>query len=116
MWVMYCAVIWWVPMWGSNAVVKVQFVSTLSTITATAGTPQSAVIGTAFSTQLQATVRDNGGNPVHGASVTFTAPASGASGTFAGGTTTATVTTNSSGVATAPVFTANGVAGAYSVT
>jgi len=49
--------------------------------------------------------------------VTFTAPGSGASGTFAGtGTATATAVTNSSGVATAPAFTANGTAGGYAVT
>jgi len=83
-------------------------------ITATAGTPQNAAINTAFTTQLQATVKDSGNNLVSGAIVTFTAPASGASGTFAGGVNTAT--TNASGVATAPVFTANGTAGTYTVT
>ena len=46
----------------------------------------------------------------------FTAPGSGASGTFTGGSTTASVTTGSSGTALAPAFTANGVAGTYSVT
>jgi hypothetical protein len=89
-----------------------------ATITATAGTPQSAPVTTAFPTALQATVKDSGGNLVSGASVTFTAPASGASGTFTGGTnggTTITVTTNSSGVATAPAFTANATGGAYNV-
>ena len=79
-------------------------------IAATAGTPQSAVINSAFATQFQATVKES--NVVlSGISVTFTAPATGASGTFAGGTTMATVTTNASGLATAPVFTANGIAG-----
>src|SRR6266581_2670584 len=80
-----------------------------STITATAGTPQSAPVNAAFTIQLQATVKDSFNNPVNGASVTFTAPASGASGTFAGGVNTAT--TNASGVATSAVFTANGTAG-----
>jgi hypothetical protein len=83
-------------------------------ITATAGTPQSATVNTAFTTQLLATVKDSFNNPVNGVTVTFTAPASGASGTFAGGVNTAT--TNASGVATAPVFTANATAGAYTVT
>jgi hypothetical protein len=86
-----------------------------SSITATAGTPQSAPVNTGFSTQLQATVKDSFNNPVSGVSVTFTAPVSGASGTFAGGLNTAT--TNAQGVATAAVFTANGIAGGpYSVT
>jgi protocatechuate 3,4-dioxygenase beta subunit len=81
---------------------------------ATAGTPQTATVKTAFATNLAATVTDAFGNPVAGVTVTFTAPASGASGTFAGGVNTAT--TNAQGVATAPVFTANTTAGSYTVT
>ena len=54
-----------------------------------------------------------GGNPVSGVTVTFTPPASGASGTFAGGVNTAV--TNGSGLATSAVFTANTTAGAYNV-
>jgi CSLREA domain-containing protein len=77
------------------------------TITATAGTPQTAVINTAFATQLQATVTESN-VPQSGVAVTFTAPGSGASGTFSGGT---TVNTNGSGVAIAPPFTANATAG-----
>jgi len=82
---------------------------TAQSITATAGTPQSVAINTAFATPLQATVRDAVNNPVTGVTVTFTAPANGASGTFAGGVNTAT--TNASGVATAATFTANSAAG-----
>ena len=55
-----------------------------ATVTATAGTPQSTVINTAFGTALQATVRDAGNNPVAGVTVTFTAPANGASARFGG--------------------------------
>ncbi len=84
-----------------------------SSIAATGGTPQSATVGTAFAAALQATVRDGGNNPVSGVAVTFTAPSSGASGSFNG---SSTVTTNSSGVAMAPTFTANSVAGTYTVT
>ncbi len=87
------------------------------TITATAGTPQSTTVSTAFATALQAKVVDASTNPVANATVTFTAPTSGASGTFAGtGTNTATATTNGSGVATAPTFTANAAGGPYTVT
>jgi hypothetical protein len=86
-----------------------------TTITASAGTPQSATAGTTFATGLQAKVTDSLGNGMNGVTVTFTAPGSGASGTF-GGSTTAAVTTNASGVAAAPVFTANNQAGAYVVT
>jgi hypothetical protein len=82
-----------------------------ASITATSGTPQSAAINTAFAAPLVATVLDSGSNPVSGATVTFTAPSSGASGTFANGTTTDTETTNASGVATSTTFTANGTTG-----
>jgi adhesin/invasin len=47
--------------------------------------------------------------------VTFTAPASGPSGTFASER-TVTVFTNANGIATAPAFTANTQAGGYQVT
>ena len=78
-----------------------------------AGSGQSAAINTAFATALQATLTGSSG-PISGATVTFTAPGSGASGTFSGQL-TATATTNASGVATAPTFTANGVTGNYNV-
>ncbi len=84
-----------------------------ASITATAGTPQSATISTAFATALQATVLDVNSNPVSGVTVTFTAPGSGASGTF---TTSNTAVTNGLGVATANAFTANSTAGSYTVT
>ena len=90
-----------------------------STITATSGSGQSTPVNSIFSNPLVATVKDASGNTVANVSVTFTAPASGASGTFtvAGApAATATVQTNASGVATSPAFTANGTGGAYSVT
>src|SRR5439155_428770 len=77
-----------------------------ASIAVTTGTGQSATANTAFATPLQATVRDAGNNPVGSITATITAPGSGASGTFAGGVNTAT--TNTSGVATAATFTANG--------
>lgn len=89
---------------------------TPAAISASAGGTQTATTGTAFATALAATVTDSSGNPVSGASVSFTAPSSGASGTFANGTATETDTTNSSGVATASTFTANSTAGSYTVT
>jgi hypothetical protein len=86
------------------------------TITATAGTPQSAAINTPFAAVLQATIM-SGGAPVVGVKVTFAAPSSNASGTFASSkTATETDTTDSSGVAKSSVFTANGTFGSYTVT
>src|SRR5260221_695004 len=77
-----------------------------ASIVSIAGTPQSSAVTAAFATALQALVRDAFSNPISGVSVTFTAPGSGASGTFGG---SATVTTNASGVATAPALPATRV-------
>jgi uncharacterized repeat protein (TIGR01451 family) len=85
-------------------------------ISAASGSGQSTTVGTAFPALLQAVVKDAGGNLVSNASVTFTAPASGASGAFSNGLATYTTATNASGVATALTFTANSTAGAYTVT
>lgn len=87
-----------------------------ATLVATSGGGQSAAISTAFSNVLIATVTDAGGNPVSGESVTFTAPASGASGGFSGGGISETVTTDASGVATSSILTANNTVGSYAVT
>jgi hypothetical protein len=75
-----------------------------------------ATVGAAFTNPLTATVT-TGGTPTANVAVTFTAPGSGASGTFASNSTASeTVMTNSSGVATSSGFTAGTVAGAYNVT
>ena len=88
-----------------------------ASVAASAGSGQSALINNSFTTALQATVTDANGNAVSGVTVTFTAPGTGsASGTFAGGVSTATANTNGLGVATAPTFTADGVAGSFQMT
>ena len=78
-------------------------------MTAGAGSSQMTELGTDFAVPLAVTVTDSDGNAVTGASVTFSAPASGPSGVFAGHGTTAVVATDSNGVATAPDFSANEV-------
>jgi YD repeat-containing protein len=85
-------------------------------ITATEGLNQRTYIQTPFANRLKVSVRDTANSPLAGVAVTFRAPESGASGTFTGGTLTATITTNASGEATAPIFTANNIGGVYSVT
>ena len=80
-----------------------------STLTLSAGSPQTAGINAAFGTALSATVT-NTGVPVANALVLFTAPSSGASTNPA----TFTALTNTSGVATVTA-TAGSVAGAYAV-
>ncbi|MGI8856212.1 MAG: IPT/TIG domain-containing protein [Thermomicrobiales bacterium] len=90
------------------------FTRTLATVAA-AGSPQSVPVGTPFA-PLTVTVTDSGfGTPVSNTAVTFAAPTVGASGTFPGGVTTATVTTDASGNATAPTFTANTAEGSYAL-
>ena len=81
---------------------------------ASSGTPQTTIINSVFAAPLQVTVTGVGGVPVSGASVTFTAPASGPAASF-GGQLATTVVTNTSGAATAPALTANSLVGSYSV-
>jgi adhesin/invasin len=81
-----------------------------STIQSTGGTPQTTAISTAFATPLQATVKDASGNPISGATVTFTAPSSGASAALS----TSSATTDASGHASITA-TANAIAGSYAV-
>ncbi len=88
---------------------------TPQSIVSYSGTPQSATVGTAFGSALQARVTDGSANPLAGISVTFTAPASGASATFNGSNSVIAVT-NASGVATSLVPVANSTAGSYNVT
>jgi hypothetical protein len=87
----------------------------LPSVAATAGSGQSATVLTAFVTDLEATVADSSGNPIANEVVTFTAPSSGASASFANGTNATSETTDGSGVATASLS-ANNIAGAYVVT
>ncbi|MGA2132431.1 MAG: FG-GAP-like repeat-containing protein [Bryobacteraceae bacterium] len=74
---------------------------------------ERTVINSPFPLPLQALITDAGGNGIAGLAVTFAAPASGASVSFAGG---ATVTTDAQGLAVAPAITANAVAGSFVVT
>ncbi len=87
-----------------------------ASISAAGGSGQSASVSTAFASQLQALVKNGGGDAVPNQSVTFTAPSNGASGTFANGMTSYTTTTNGSGIATATLTIANATVGSYTVT
>ncbi|HEY5010130.1 MAG TPA: hypothetical protein VIH73_03175, partial [Acidimicrobiales bacterium] len=89
--------------------------SAAATIAIAGGSSQSATVATNYTTKLSVLVTNVLRNPVSGTTVTFTAPATGASGTFANGTATTTAVTNTSGVATATTFTANTVAGGFNV-
>ena len=83
-------------------------------VVAVSGTPQAAILGRAFTNALQAKVTDALANPISGATVTFTAPSSGASARF-GGSNSTTATTNALGIAISPIPVANNTAGSYNV-
>jgi hypothetical protein len=89
-------------------------------LTLTAGTPQTVALDQAFATGLQVAFANSNGCPVTAAAgvpITFSAPSSGASGSFSGsGSSTVTVGSDASGTAAAPTFTANDTAGSYLIT
>ena len=77
-----------------------------ASIQATGGTPQTAIVNTAFAAALQVTVRDASNNPIGGVQVTFTPPGSGATASLS----SQSVFTNAQGIASVTA-TANGAAG-----
>jgi protocatechuate 3,4-dioxygenase beta subunit len=95
-------------------------------ISAGAADDQSTTVGARFPIPFAVTVTDRNGNPVAGATITFTAPAKGATGRFtvprpkkkmhARTSRIVRVRTNSLGIAVAPPFTANALVGGYAVT
>jgi hypothetical protein len=88
-------------------------------LTLVAGTPQTTTLDTAFATGLQVALSNSNGCAVTGAAgvpITFIAPANGASGRFSSSNSSTTVGADASGAVTAPMFTANGTAGGYTVT
>src|SRR5262249_40680782 len=86
---------------GSPATGTIQDDDAPATIAADSfSTPQSLYLGLPSYTPLAVTVRNANGNLVQGVSVTFTAPSSGATGTFPGGAFTAMVSSDSNGLAT----------------
>lgn len=86
-----------------------------STITAGAASTESTAPGHAFPVRLAVKVEDAHGNVVKGVAVRFSAPAGGSTGRFRGASRTATVKTDAAGVAVAPEFLANTIAGGYVV-
>jgi protocatechuate 3,4-dioxygenase beta subunit len=105
-----------------------------ATMTAGAADGETTPAGTRFPIRLAVTVKDANSNPVAGATITFTAPAHGASGRFAvhqpvrnqtakegkqprrgQGRRSVRVKTNAKGIAIAPTFTANSTPGGYVV-
>ncbi len=90
-------------------------------MTLVVGTPQTAILQSAFASGLQVALSNSDGCPVTSAAagipVTFSAPSSGASGVFStSGSNTVIVGADASGSVAAPSFTANTAAGSYTVT
>lgn len=82
------------------------------TLVKLAGDNQSAGLGQRFLTPLEVQLLTANGAPIPGEQVSFQVMAATASATFTGPT---TVTTDASGTATAPLLTANSVAGQFNV-
>jgi hypothetical protein len=77
---------------------------------------QSTTVNTSFYTPMKVLVLDAGLNPVCGVAVTFSAPDTGPSGSFASAGDSIRVTTDINGIATAPAFQPNTEVGSYIVT
>src|SRR5581483_12003993 len=88
----------------------------VSSLTVTGGSGQSTTVNNAFTNPLKVVAKDAQGNVVPGATVNFSAPTSGASGTWAGGGAITTAVTDGTGTATSPTLTANSKAGSFTVT
>jgi hypothetical protein len=82
-----------------------------ATVTQSAGSGQSTRVGTVFPQALAVLVKDSLGNPIPNVTVTWSVPASAASATFSGPSSTIT---DGSGLATI-VASANAISGAYTV-
>ena len=85
-------------------------------LTALAGNGQSVTVAANFAIPLKILAMGGDALPVPGATITFTAPATGASLTFSGGGNSVNTVTDVNGFATAPSMSANNIAGGYIVT
>lgn len=91
-----------------------------NTLLLVGGSPQTAVLGAPFAASLQVALGNTNGcpltTPLAGVPVTFSAPASGAGGAFAAsGSNTVTVGSDATGMAAAAMFSADGIAGSYTI-
>ncbi len=102
---------------AATALSTVSVAQAPASITMSSGNNQTVAVNSAFPVNLSVVVKDASSNGIAGATVTFTAPLTGPSGTFSNGTNTLTTVTNASGIAAASQFTANANGGGpYSVT
>ena len=86
-----------------------------ATLTSVAGTPQSTVAGSPFTTALQALVRDAAGVPIAGTAIRFSVVPVAASAAFPGNLASSVAMSNAAGVATAASLVANTAPGSFSI-
>ena len=91
-------------------------VTTPASVNVSSDFAQSSTVGQLYPNYINVVVLDSAGNPVPNVAVTYTAPASGASGTFENGTNTIVVMTDSNGNAQVWGFRANAVGGSFRLT
>jgi hypothetical protein len=96
---------------GAFAINEASLNTTGSTLAASSGSPQAAVVDTAFASPLTVRLTDPCGAPLSGVTVAFAAPPSGASATLSAGS----AVTGSNGTA-AVTASANATTGSYTVT
>ena len=82
-------------------------------LVALTGGGQGVLLNQTFPASLKVALYGSDGQPLSGVPIVFSVPNSGASGSFGGGSTTATVQTANDGTATAPALTANTTAGNF---
>ena len=87
-----------------------------ASLTDTYGSGQTTLVNQVFNTMLGVRVRDELNSPMNNAVITFTAPTSGAGGTFPVGMSTYTAITGGDGTASSAQFRANNIAGSYTIT
>lgn len=88
-----------------------------TSLTIAGGDNQRTTPNLSFPKLLKVAALDDNGTPVPGVEVTFTAPATGPSSTFANtGTNTTSIITDENGIASTSIVTANNELGAYTIT
>lgn len=106
----------WYTEYAASAVARVSTGETWELDISTATAIQSTPVNTVFPEQLRVRTLDPDGDVVAGTPVTFAVPTSGVSGSFPGGATSVTVTSDASGIAVAPPLMANENIGSFTAT
>ena len=100
---------------GTSNALRLLYVEDGASMVKVSGDNQIAIVETAYGAPFVVKVTDPEGAGIEGVPVTFSAPGTPASGTFAGAA-SVTVNTDASGVASSGTFTANDTAGSVTVT